>query len=115
MKSLLKYAAFAMVAGVLLLGFDALAAGSANGIFNHAGNLLSTTFKNVRMVVYVLGAFGLIGIAVGGILGKVNFKWLAYLAIGLAIVAAADGIVRYAIQNNAESEANIGYSNYDLK
>ena len=33
MKSLLKYAAFAMVAGVLLLGFDALAAGSANGIF----------------------------------------------------------------------------------
>ena len=115
MKSLLKYAAFAMVAGVLLFGFDALAAGSGNGIFNHAGNLLSTTFKNVRMVVYILGAFGLIGIAVGGILGKVNFKWLAYLAIGLAIVAAADGIVRYAIQNNATSEADVGYSNYDLK
>jgi len=113
MKSLLKYAAFALVAGVLLLGFDALADG--NGIFNHAGNLLSTTFKNVRMVVYILGAFGLIGIAVGGILGKVNFKWLAYLAIGLAIVAAADGIVRYAIQNNAASEADIGYSNYELK
>ena len=114
MKSLVKYAAFALVAGVLLFGLDALAAGG-NGIFNHAGNLLSTTFKNVRMVVYILGAFGLIGIAGGGILGKVNFKWLAYLAIGLAIVAAADGIVRYAIQNNAASEADVGYSNYDLK
>jgi len=115
MKSLVKYAAFALVAGVLLFGWDALAQTSGNGIFNHAGNLLSTTFKNVRMVVYILGAFGLIGIAVGGILGKVNFKWLAYLAIGLAIVAAADGIVRYAIQNNAASEADIGYSNYELK
>ena len=113
MKSLLKYAAFAMVAGVLLFGFDALAA--SNGIFNHASNLLGTTFRNVRMVVYVLGAFGLIGIAVGGILGKISFKWLAMLAIGLAIVAAADGIVRYAIQNDAEPEASIGYSNYDLR
>ena len=114
MKSLVKYAAFALVAGVLLFGLDALAAGG-NGIFNHAGNLLSTTFKNVRMIVYILGAFGLIGIAVAAILGKMQFKWLAYLAIGLAIVAAADGIVRYAIQNNAASEADIGYSNYDLK
>ena len=114
MKSLLKYAAFAMVVGVLLLGFDALAVDS---VFNTAANVLSTTFKNVRMVVYVLGAFGLIGIAVGGILGKVNFKWLAYLAIGLAIVAAADGIINYAIKEPGKQDdasGYAGYSNYEL-
>ena len=113
MKSLLKYVTVALVVGILTLGFDTLAQNS--NVFNHAGNLLSTTFKNVRMIVYVLGAFGLIGIAVAAILGKMQFKWLAYLAIGLAIVAAADGIVRYAIQNNAASEADIGYSQYELK
>ena len=119
MKSLLKYMVFAVVVGLLFVGFDAVAAtgtsGGSTGVFNHAAKLLGTTFKNVRMIVYVLGAFGLIGIAVAGILGKVPFKWLAMLAIGLAIVAAADGIVRYAIQNTASNQAEgVGYASYDL-
>ena len=119
MKSLLKYAAFALMVGVLLFGFEALAegeSGGSDGVFGHAANLLSSTFRNVRMIVYVVGAFGLIGIAVGGILGKISFKWLAMLAIGLAIVAAADGIVRYAIQNAESNQADgVGYSQYQLK
>ena len=112
MKSLLKYMVFALVIGVLLYGFDA----AAEGVFTKAANVLKTTFKNVRMIVYVVGAFGLIGIAIGGILGKINFKWLAFLAIGLAIVAAADGIVNYAIQGtnqNNDQSGNVGYSDYD--
>ncbi|MGN0919234.1 MAG: TrbC/VirB2 family protein [Alphaproteobacteria bacterium] len=114
MKSLLKYAAFAMMAGVLLFGFDALA--QNNNAFSHAANLLQTTFKNVRMIVYIVGAFGLIAIAIGGILGKIAFSKLAYLAIGLAIVAGADAIVRYAIQNTAQDQsAGIGYDKYELK
>ena len=115
MKSLLKYMVFALVAGLLLYGFDALA-GNNEGAFKTAANIMGTTFKNVRMIVYILGAFGLIGIAVGGIMGKINFKWLAVLAIGLAIVAGADAIVKYATKNEersvADSSGNYGDVNF---
>lgn len=114
MKKLLKYVALALIAGVLLYGFDAFAATGGDGIFTRAVNILKTTFKNVRMIVYVLGAFGLIGIACGAILGKISFKWLAYLAIGLAIVAAADGIINYAIHSNVNDEAQFGTTDYEL-
>ena len=114
MKTLLKMVAFAFVAGVLLYGFGALAAD--NNAFGHAANLMTTTFRNVRMIVYILGAFGLIALAIGGIMGKVDFKKLAMLAIGLAIIAGADAIVRYAIQNNAAVQSNgVGYEQFDLK
>ena len=94
MKSLLKYAAFALVAGILLCGFDAAA--TDTDVWGKTFSTVANIFKNVRVVVYVIGAFGLIGVAVGFIFGKLQLKWLAFLAIGLAIVAAADMIVNYA-------------------
>ena len=116
MKSLLKCVALTLVVGLLLYGVDALAAGN-EGVFKRAANIMITTFKNVRMIVYILGAFGLIGIAIGGIFGKINFKWLAWLAVGLAIIAGADAIIRYATQDNSnlKSEAEGGYTEFDLK
>ena len=98
MKSLLKMAVFALVMGVMLYGFDALA---AEDVFTRALRALGTVFRNVRVIVYVLGAFGLIGIAVMFILGKMQLKWLALLAIGLAIVAAADAVVTYATKSGS--------------
>ena len=103
MKSVLKYLAFALVVGVLLYGFDAAAAEDA---FSRAIGTLGKVFKNVRVIVYVLGAFGLIAIAIGGIVGKINFKWLGYLAAGLAIVAGADAIVSYAQKSGTSGGAN---------
>ncbi len=46
-------------------------------------------------VVMVLGGFGLIGISVGAIFGKVNWKWAAYLAFGLFICAMLFGVIGY--------------------
>ena len=93
MTKLLKYMTFAVVVGILLYGFGAAA---ADDIFQKAFNVTATVFKNVRFIVYIIGGFGLIGLAVAAILGKMNFKWLVYVALGLAIVAAADLIVSYA-------------------
>lgn len=115
MKSLLKYAMWALVIGLFLYGFEALAAdnGGTNGqgAFKRAAEIMIKTFQNVRMIVYILGAFGLIGIAVGAIMGKINFKWLGVLAIGLAIVAGADAIIRYATtksERNAAADSTYG-------
>ena len=94
MKSLLKYMAFALIAGLVFYGADAAA---ASDLFTNVFTTMGNVFKSVRIVVYIVGAFGLIGLAVAFIFGKMPFKWLAMLAIGLAIVAAADLVVNYAI------------------
>ncbi len=62
-----------------------VAAGKAVRIFNH-----------VKMIIFVVGGFGLVGIAFQAIFGKVKWTWFAGLAVGLAILAAAGTIVNYA-------------------
>ena len=54
------------------------------------------TFKAVKTIIFIVGGFGLVGIAFAAIFGKVNWKWFAGLAVGLAILAAAGSIVNYA-------------------
>lgn len=60
-------------------------------------------FKNVRMIVFVLGGFGLVGLAVGAIFGTVKWKWFANLAIGLVILAIASQVVTYFTNDSATS------------
>lgn len=62
-----------------------VATGKAVRIFNH-----------VKMIIFVVGGFGLVGIAFQAIFGKVKWTWFAGLAVGLAILAAAAAIVNYA-------------------
>ena len=44
---------------------------------------------------------GLVGVAFAAIFGKVNWKWFAALAVGLAILAAANAVVQYAAGSKA--------------
>lgn len=101
MKSLKYFAMMALVLAIGLFAFDALAqtnTGSSNP-FQVAVDTLANIFSNTRIVIYVVGAFGLIAIAVGGIIGgKIAWKWLAALAMGLGIIAVADYVVTYATQ-----------------
>lgn len=90
----------ALIVGLVFYGFDAAA--QEKQIWTNAFNTMVRVFKNVRTIVYVIGAFGLIGIAIGGIVGKINFKWLGYLAAGLAIVAVADLIITWVTKAGQE-------------
>ena len=57
-------------------------------------------FTAVKTIIFVVGGFGLVGIAFMAIFGKLNWKWFAALAVGLAILAAAGSIVNYATGEN---------------
>ena len=57
-------------------------------------------FQHIKTIIFVVGAFGLIGIAVQAIFGKAKWTWFAGLAVGLAILAAAGAIVNYATGGN---------------
>lgn len=52
-------------------------------------------FGNVKMVLYILAAFGLVGFAFMALFGKVRWGWVCALAFGLAAVAAAGQIIDY--------------------
>ncbi len=93
MKKYLKALGLIAAFAVIFAACGAMAQDS--GAFGIATNKLVDTFKNVRAIVFLIGGFGLIVLGVGAIFGNVKWKYLAALAAGLAIVAAAGAVVDY--------------------
>lgn len=65
-------------------------------IVETATTKVSKVFDATKTIIFVIAGFGLVGLAWAAIFKKVDFKWLAALATGLAILAAAGAIVEYA-------------------
>ncbi|MBO5038186.1 MAG: TrbC/VirB2 family protein [Alphaproteobacteria bacterium] len=70
------------------------------GIMNKAADKAIRVFNQVKFIIFIVGGFGLVGIAFQAIFGKVKWTWFAGLAVGLAILAAASAIVNYATGAN---------------
>lgn len=106
MKKLIKSLAVVAVFGVLLYTSGAL----AQDVGTTIAQRLASVFDQVRTVFYVLAAFGIIGLAVGALLGKIAWKWLWALVFGVAIVAAASWIVSFGVtggQGTSATNVNI--------
>lgn len=85
------------VALFCMFGFASeAAAGGGSSIVGTATDKAKNVFRSVKTIIFVVGGFGLVGVAWGAIWGKINWKWFAALAVGLAIVAAAGSIIEYA-------------------
>ncbi len=67
----------------------------ADGIFGIVRERTVIVFRNVRSIVFILGGFALVALAVMAIFGKPNWKWFAMLAVGIFVVAIAGAIVEY--------------------
>ena len=88
-------------AGALFCMFGFASEAAAGGsIVTTATDKARNVFKSVKTIIFVVGGFGLVGVAWGAIWGKINWKWFAALAVGLAIVAAAGSIIEYATGDN---------------
>ncbi len=68
---------------------------NADGVFGMAKNKAVVVFRNIRSIVFILGGFALVGLAVMAIFGKPNWKWFALLAVGIFTVAVAGAIVEF--------------------
>jgi type IV secretory pathway VirB2 component (pilin) len=97
-----------LVALFCLFGFagDAAATATGSSIMTTATDKARNVFNSVKTIIFVVGGFGLVGIAWAAIFGKINWKWFAALAVGLAIVAAAASIINYATGDNTGLDMN---------
>ncbi|MCM1323714.1 MAG: TrbC/VirB2 family protein [Acetobacter sp.] len=78
------------------------------GLMNVAAGKAVRIFNHVKMIIFVVGGFGLVGIAFQAIFGKVKWTWFAGLAVGLAILAAAGAIVNYATGDTMGKNSSAG-------
>ena len=106
MKNLKKI----MVLCSLVLMFTVLFvnASFAEGVMDVATNKAVGLFKHVKTIIFVVGGFGLVGIAFQAIFGKVKWTWFAGLAVGLGILAAASAIINYATGDSSAGGSQLG-------
>jgi len=82
---------------VITLSFTGDASAQQVTFFTGTRQKLINLFLNVKTVVFIIGGFGLVAVAFAAIFGKINWKWFAGLAAGLAILAAAGMAIEYVV------------------
>ncbi|MDY4841543.1 MAG: hypothetical protein SO314_04185 [Alphaproteobacteria bacterium] len=66
-----------------------------DGLFSELTAKGAEIFTGMRDIVYVVAGFGIIGVAVGGFFGNLNWKWLSAIIIGLVVLAVTGAFVKY--------------------
>ena len=107
-RNLWSLATMALVLVIAMVG-DASAQGVVDGdsVMKEAADKGREVFDAVKTIIFILGGFGLVGLAWAAVFGKVNWKWFASLAVGLAILAAASSIVEYATGSTEATTAGM--------
>lgn len=108
MKHQFKYLFLTLLLGVLLLPASAMA---ADNIFHVISQKMMTTVIDVRRIVYVIAGFGLIMFTTLAIFNKISFKHLAYIMIGLSLLAVMMPFINYFAGVNLE-DTEFSYGNY---
>lgn len=94
-NNLFTLLALGLVFTMAMVG-DASAQATGTTVMDTATKKALNVFKAVKTIIFVVGGFGLVGLAFQAIFGKVKWAWFAGLAVGLAVLAAAGAIVEYA-------------------
>ena len=63
------------------------------GLFSGLISTGSKIFRGLRDLIYVVAGFGIIGVAVGGFFGNLNWKWLGAIIIALVVIATTGEII----------------------
>lgn len=108
MKKTLKVLAQVAIVAMVCV---ACAAFAQDSFFGSAQRKLGELFKNVRQIVFIMGAFALVGFAIAAIFGKLEWKKVAILAVGLALLAVASQVVNYAVDSSGSLEPADDWSN----
>lgn len=79
-----------------IFGGDALAqTASSTTVFSSVQSKTSDIFTNVRNILMVVGALGVLGLAASAFFGHFKWSWAVSLLGGLALIAFVSQIISY--------------------
>ncbi len=81
-----------------------LFAGDSYALFEELTQKGSEIFMGMRDIIYVVAGFGIIGVAVGGFFGTINWKWLGAIIIGLFVIATTAAFINYVAYGKSGSQ-----------
>lgn len=108
-NNLFTLLALGLVFTMSMVGDASAQAVGGNTVMDIATNKALNVFKAVKTIIFVVGGFGLVGLAFQAIFGKVKWAWFAGLAVGLAVLAAAGAIVDYATGQKKVVQGSAGF------
>ena len=94
-KKIRKY----LLAGFLVFAFSSiLCAADSYAAFETLTGTGTEIFEGMKKIIFASAGFGIIAVALGGIFGVLNWKWLAAIIIGVVVIAATGGLLHYMTQ-----------------
>ncbi|MTJ79741.1 MAG: hypothetical protein F8N37_01780 [Telmatospirillum sp.] len=73
--------------------------GSSSTIFSSVQTKATDIFTNVRNILMIVGAIGVLGLATMAFFGKFKWSWAVSLLGGLALIAFVGQVVQFFISN----------------
>lgn len=83
------------ILAALVIGGPGLAQTGSSDIFSSVQSKTSDIFTNVRNILMVVGALGVLGLAASAFFGHFKWSWAVSLLGGLALIAFVSQIITY--------------------
>lgn len=84
-----------MIAAAALCGDPGMAQQTSDNVFSSVQSKTSDIFTNVRNILMVVGALGVLGLAASAFFGHFKWSWAVSLLGGLALIAFVSQIISY--------------------
>jgi hypothetical protein len=84
-----------MIALIVMIADPGLAQTGSSDIFSSVQSKTSDIFTNVRNILMVVGALGVLGLAASAFFGHFKWSWAVSLLGGLALIAFVSQIITY--------------------
>ena len=72
-----------------------LCAADSYAVFENLTSTGAEISSGMKTVIFASAGFGIIAVAITGLFGALNWKWLAAIIIGVVVIAATAGILKY--------------------
>lgn len=85
-----------LIAGILVFAISCVfCANDCYAVFEGLTATGANIFEGMRKIIFAAAGFGIIAVALGGIFGVLNWKWLAAIIIGVVVIALTAGLLAY--------------------
>lgn len=81
-------------------------------VFDTIASKVTSTLADLRYIAYIIAGFGIIVFAYGAIFGKLSWKHLANIAIGLFLIAMMAPFIEYFTYSKAGTGSQLKYGSY---